>query len=166
MGLARRSQDAGGTILVTERCSSSSSCGGPARCWGPSGPCRAAVRARFVPFSGSGLSDGLRLTLGWSSRVSWVQNQPLCGSQTFPTLRARSEKLLRVEEFVSAGTQQLVCLRSLTSADGLRVVTAGRSPPDRPERSQPRWLRLLNNSYQRCVQPGGDPRADQDTLER
>lgn len=60
-------------ILVTERCSSSSSCSGAAL--GPAGlQCELGL---FPSVDGrSGLSDGLHLWVGLQPQVSWVQNQP------------------------------------------------------------------------------------------
>lgn len=140
-------------ILVTERCSSSSSCGG-----GGAAPVPAGLQCKLGLFPSvdgrSGLSDGLHLwvgPLGWSSAA--VQLGPESANQ-----RAGNEKPLQVclQERDSLSVSFPDALRSLTPADGLRVVTAGRSPPDHPERRQPRWLGLPN-TYQRC---------GQDTLER
>lgn len=140
-------------ILVTERCSSSSSWGG-----GGAAPVPAGLQCELGLFPSvdgrSGLSDGLHLwvgPLGWSSAAG--QLGPESANQ-----QAGSEKLLQVglQERDRLSVSFPDALHSLTPADGLRVVTAGRSPPDRPERRQPRWLGLPN-TYQRC---------GQDTLER
>lgn len=169
VGLAHRSQDAGGAIPFDPGYRALLQLVLLWWGWGGSGPCRAAVQAWFVPFSGQKIwAERWPPPLGWSSAAGQLgpESAP-CGSQIFPTLRAGSEKPLQVclQERDSLSVSFPDALRSLTPADGLRVVTAGRSPPDRPERRQPRWLGLPN-TYQRCVQPGGDPRAGQDTLER
>lgn len=152
VGLAHRSQDARGAIPFDPGYRALLQL---VLLWwgrGGSGPCRAAVRAWFVPFSGRKIwAERWPPPLGWSSATG--QLGPESANQ-----RAGSEKPLQVclQERDSLSVSFPDALRSLTPADGLRVVTAGRSPPDRPERRQPRWLGLPN-TYQRC---------GQDTLER